>query len=211
MRDGAYHIESTVLSFSVRLTWITLNQWTGSRVWFGSYFSWLTVMSTLRPSSVSTNHEPKRSPCERTMATCLPWWSKKKVLGTWGLATTLLTSSDMLLDWNPLLTLWVFSGAVPIPTHSELNFQQTTYLTPGGCALSDLFTYFQANILFSEGVDQDKEPQPSTSGAQLERPSLDMDAPIRDDGFGGPLEANDLMGMLCLCWWIYRVYVALNW
>uniref|UniRef100_A0A0A9YMQ0 Double-strand-break repair protein rad21 n=1 Tax=Lygus hesperus TaxID=30085 RepID=A0A0A9YMQ0_LYGHE len=53
-----------------------------------------------------------------------------------------------------------------------------------------------ANLLFSEGVEleKEKEPQPSTSSAQLERPSLDIDAPIRDDGFGGPLETNDLMG-----------------
>ncbi|BES91784.1 Conserved region of Rad21 / Rec8 like protein [Nesidiocoris tenuis] len=54
-----------------------------------------------------------------------------------------------------------------------------------------------ANLLFSEGVDhleKEKEPQPSTSTAQLERPTLDIDAPIRDDGFGGPLETNDLMG-----------------
>ncbi|XP_014292872.1 double-strand-break repair protein rad21 homolog isoform X1 [Halyomorpha halys] len=55
----------------------------------------------------------------------------------------------------------------------------------------------QANLLFGgDGLDppeKEKEPQPSTSSAQLERPPLDIDAPIRDDGFGGNL-AHDLMG-----------------
>ncbi|XP_014262655.1 double-strand-break repair protein rad21-like protein 1 isoform X2 [Cimex lectularius] len=52
------------------------------------------------------------------------------------------------------------------------------------------------NLLFSEGVDhleKDKEPQPSTSANPLERPSLELDAPIRDDGFGGNL-GSDIMG-----------------
>ena len=59
---------------------------------------------------------------------------------------------------------------------------------------------FQANLLFSEGVDhldKEKEPQPSTSGAALE-----IDAPIRDDGFGGNL-AQDIMGM-DYCYRLYR-------
>uniref|UniRef100_A0A224XIU6 Putative sister chromatid cohesion complex cohesin subunit n=1 Tax=Panstrongylus lignarius TaxID=156445 RepID=A0A224XIU6_9HEMI len=54
----------------------------------------------------------------------------------------------------------------------------------------------QANLLFSETVehlDKDKEPQPSTSSAPLERPPLDIDAPIRDDGFGGNL-GSDIIG-----------------
>jgi hypothetical protein len=67
--------------------------------------------------------------------------------------------------------------------------------------------------LFSDGpsVDQivlekDKEPQPSTSGGQSSRSALEIDAPIRDDGFGGNL-GQDIIGIvyfgsdsiLCVC------------
>jgi len=54
--------------------------------------------------------------------------------------------------------------------------------------------------LFSDGpsVDQialekEKEPQPSTSGGQSSRSALEIDAPIRDDGFGGNL-GQDIIG-----------------
>jgi hypothetical protein len=54
--------------------------------------------------------------------------------------------------------------------------------------------------LFSDGpsVDQitlekEKEPQPSTSGGQSARSALEIDAPIRDDGFGGNL-GQDIIG-----------------
>lgn len=56
--------------------------------------------------------------------------------------------------------------------------------------------------MFSDGpsVDQialekEKEPQPSTSGGQSSRSALEIDAPIRDDGFGGNL-GQDIIGTL---------------
>jgi hypothetical protein len=56
--------------------------------------------------------------------------------------------------------------------------------------------------LFSDGpsVDQialekEKEPQPSTSGGQSSRSALEIDAPIRDDGFGGNL-GQDIIGIV---------------
>lgn len=56
----------------------------------------------------------------------------------------------------------------------------------------------QANLLFTDGVDtleKEKEPQPSTSGGGLmSQAALEIDAPIRDDGFGGNL-GQDIMGM----------------
>lgn len=56
----------------------------------------------------------------------------------------------------------------------------------------------QPNLLFSDGVDQmekEKEPQPSTSNLSLVagRSSVELDTPIRDDGFGGNL-TQDMMG-----------------
>jgi len=61
----------------------------------------------------------------------------------------------------------------------------------------------QANLLFSDGpsVDQislekEKEPQPSTSGGQSSRSALEIDAPIRDDGFGGNLGQDIIAGGL---------------
>lgn len=67
-----------------------------------------------------------------------------------------------------------------------------------------LCVLLQANLLFSDGpsVDQialekEKEPQPSTSGGQSSRSALEMDAPIRDDGFGGNL-GQDIIGTLLL-------------
>nr|CAD7448015.1 unnamed protein product [Timema bartmani] len=60
----------------------------------------------------------------------------------------------------------------------------------------------QASLLFSDGpgvenmvpLDKEKEPQPSTSGGQSSRSALEIDAPIRDDGFGGNL-GQDIIGM----------------
>lgn len=56
--------------------------------------------------------------------------------------------------------------------------------------------------MFSDGpsVDQialekEKEPQPSTSGGQSSRSALEIDAPIRDDGFGGNL-GQDIIGIV---------------
>jgi len=59
----------------------------------------------------------------------------------------------------------------------------------------------QANLLFSEGVEhieKEKEPQPSTSSAGiLERPPpLEIDAPLRDDGFGGNISSDIMAGGL---------------
>ncbi|XP_066992862.2 double-strand-break repair protein rad21 homolog isoform X2 [Anabrus simplex] len=60
----------------------------------------------------------------------------------------------------------------------------------------------QANLLFSDGpsvehiaLEKEKEPQPSTSGAQTSSLALEIDAPIRDDGFGGNL-GQDIIGGL---------------
>ena len=57
--------------------------------------------------------------------------------------------------------------------------------------------------MFSDGpaVDQmqlekEKEPQPSTSGGQSSRSALEIDAPIRDDGFGGNLGQDIIAGGL---------------
>ncbi|KAL1123634.1 hypothetical protein AAG570_002710 [Ranatra chinensis] len=66
-------------------------------------------------------------------------------------------------------------------------------------ASSGITSLEQANLLFSEGVDhldKDKEPQPSTSSAVLERAALEIDAPIRDDGFGGNLSQDIMSGGL---------------
>lgn len=57
----------------------------------------------------------------------------------------------------------------------------------------------QGNPLFSDGpvlegvggstgLDKDKEPLPSTSGAH--HTPMEVDTPIRDDGFGGNLDQN---------------------
>lgn len=53
----------------------------------------------------------------------------------------------------------------------------------------------QSNLLFSDGVDleKEKEPQPSTSTSLMTRAALEIDAPIRDDGFGGNL-GQDIIG-----------------
>nr|XP_018899724.1 PREDICTED: double-strand-break repair protein rad21 homolog isoform X2 [Bemisia tabaci] len=57
----------------------------------------------------------------------------------------------------------------------------------------------QANLLFSDDVDldKDKEPLPSTSAGSLlnHRAALEIDAPIQDDGFGGNL-GQDMIGGL---------------
>jgi len=77
--------------------------------------------------------------------------------------------------------------------------------------------FLQANLLFSDGpsVDQialekEKEPQPSTSGGQSSRSALEIDAPIRDDGFGGNL-GQDIIGtvvlkLLNLTWILFFMY-----
>ncbi|XP_046688884.1 double-strand-break repair protein rad21 homolog [Homalodisca vitripennis] len=57
----------------------------------------------------------------------------------------------------------------------------------------------QSNLLFSDGVDtleKDKEPQPSTSNSLMTRAALEIDAPIRDDGFGGNLGQDIIAGGL---------------
>ncbi|KAK7864948.1 hypothetical protein R5R35_004933 [Gryllus longicercus] len=61
----------------------------------------------------------------------------------------------------------------------------------------------QANLLFSDGpsveqisLEKEKEPQPSTSGGQSSRSALEIDAPIRDDGFGGNLGQDIIAGGL---------------
>lgn len=46
----------------------------------------------------------------------------------------------------------------------------------------------------SIGLDKDKEPIPSTSGAHSVHTPMDVDTPIRDDGFGGNLDQN----MICM-------------
>mgnify|MGYP002716471827 CR=1 FL=1 len=58
-------------------------------------------------------------------------------------------------------------------------------------------SFDQSHLLFSEPdhithLDREKEPQPSTSGGVATR-SLEIDAPIRGDGFGGNL-GPDIMG-----------------
>jgi hypothetical protein len=76
--------------------------------------------------------------------------------------------------------------------------------------MTAVYVFLQANLLFSDGpsVDQialekEKEPQPSTSGGQSSRSALEIDAPIRDDGFGGNL-GQDIIGavlkLLNLVW-----------
>ncbi|XP_075210065.1 RAD21 cohesin complex component verthandi isoform X2 [Lycorma delicatula] len=61
-------------------------------------------------------------------------------------------------------------------------------------------SFDQANLLFSDGVDhleKEKEPQPSTSaGGLISRSALEIDAPIRDDGFGGNLGQDIITGGL---------------
>lgn len=59
----------------------------------------------------------------------------------------------------------------------------------------------QDNLLFSDGVEHMEkgkdEPQPSTSGGGLmSRGGLDIDTPIRDDGFGGNLGQDIIAGGL---------------
>ncbi|XP_054265906.1 double-strand-break repair protein rad21 homolog [Macrosteles quadrilineatus] len=57
----------------------------------------------------------------------------------------------------------------------------------------------QSNLLFSDGVeglDKEKEPQPSTSNSLMARSALDIEAPIRDDGFGGNLGQDIIAGGL---------------
>nr|CAD7461869.1 unnamed protein product [Timema tahoe] len=62
----------------------------------------------------------------------------------------------------------------------------------------------QASLLFSDGpgvenmvpLDKEKEPQPSTSGGQSSRSALEIDAPIRDDGFGGNLGQDIIVFIL---------------
>jgi len=57
----------------------------------------------------------------------------------------------------------------------------------------------QTNLLFSDGVeglDKEKEPQPSTSNSLMARSALDIEAPIRDDGFGGNLGQDIIAGGL---------------
>uniref|UniRef100_A0A1B6CP11 Rad21/Rec8-like protein N-terminal domain-containing protein n=1 Tax=Clastoptera arizonana TaxID=38151 RepID=A0A1B6CP11_9HEMI len=57
----------------------------------------------------------------------------------------------------------------------------------------------QANLLFSDGdpLEKEKEPQPSTSGGGLmAQNALEIDAPIRDDGFGGNLGQDIMAGGL---------------
>jgi hypothetical protein len=80
-----------------------------------------------------------------------------------------------------------------------------------------VWVFLQANLLFSDGpsVDQialekEKEPQPSTSGGQSSRSALEIDAPIRDDGFGGNL-GQDIIGtvvlkLLNLTWILFFMY-----
>lgn len=60
-----------------------------------------------------------------------------------------------------------------------------------------------------EHLDKDKEPQPSTSSAPLERPPLDIDAPIRDDGFGGNL-GSDIIGQFLKISKIIKYIVRIN-
>ncbi|XP_063227523.1 double-strand-break repair protein rad21 homolog isoform X2 [Bacillus rossius redtenbacheri] len=62
----------------------------------------------------------------------------------------------------------------------------------------------QASLLFSDGppvehmaaLEKEKEPQPSTSGGQSSRSAMEIDAPIRDDGFGGNLGQDIIAGGL---------------
>lgn len=39
-------------------------------------------------------------------------------------------------------------------------------------------------------MDKEKEPVPSTSGAHSVHTPMEVDTPIRDDGFGGNLDQN---------------------
>ncbi|KAJ8866497.1 hypothetical protein PR048_032340 [Dryococelus australis] len=62
----------------------------------------------------------------------------------------------------------------------------------------------QTSLLFSDGppvehmavLEKEKEPQPSTSGGQSSRSAMEIDAPIRDDGFGGNLGQDIIAGGL---------------
>lgn len=61
-------------------------------------------------------------------------------------------------------------------------------------------------MLFSDGpaldgvgLDKDREPIPSTSGTQPAHPSpMDVDVPVRDDGFGTNLDQN-IIGKFSSC------------
>lgn len=44
-------------------------------------------------------------------------------------------------------------------------------------------------------LDKDKEPIASTSGAHSVHTPMEVDTPIRDDGFGGNLDQN----IICKC------------
>uniref|UniRef100_A0A1Y1N7N5 Rad21/Rec8-like protein N-terminal domain-containing protein n=1 Tax=Photinus pyralis TaxID=7054 RepID=A0A1Y1N7N5_PHOPY len=62
----------------------------------------------------------------------------------------------------------------------------------------------QSNLLFSDGpgldgvshLDKDREPIPSTSGTQPSHTPMEVDAPIRDDGFGSNIDQNIMSGGL---------------
>lgn len=62
----------------------------------------------------------------------------------------------------------------------------------------------QSNLLFSDGsgldgvshLDKDREPIPSTSGTQPSHTPMEVDAPIRDDGFGTNIDQNIMSGGL---------------
>lgn len=78
----------------------------------------------------------------------------------------------------------------------------------------------QTNLLFSDGppvdhisLDKDKEPQPSTSGGQSSRLALEIDTPIRDDGFGGNLD-QDITGAVLkfsLVWILVFCMFLIGW
>ncbi|KAF5300497.1 hypothetical protein FQA39_LY02296 [Lamprigera yunnana] len=62
----------------------------------------------------------------------------------------------------------------------------------------------QSNLLFSDGpgldgvsgLDKESEPVPSTSGTQSSHTPMEVDPPIRDDGFGTNLDQNIMSGGL---------------
>lgn len=63
--------------------------------------------------------------------------------------------------------------------------------------INQLSFHLQSNLLFSDGpvldnvgLDKEKEPVPSTSGAHSVHTPMEVDTPIRDDGFGGNLDQN---------------------
>jgi hypothetical protein len=50
------------------------------------------------------------------------------------------------------------------------------------------------------GLDKEREPVPSTSGTQHHTP-MEIDASVRDDGFGANLDQNIICKMMNSLYW----------